>query len=131
MRKGSCTTIRGPQAFPYFLLESDFGNHPSYIEVIHAPTGCLVAQVTGMSPSFSLSKLTPWLSALPLTSVWGLWGGGCRLCNGKHAGKVFCSCTCQALGLLVNAPKSQGEYTAVKYSSVSGLSSDLPLGFGH
>lgn len=45
--------------FPYFLLESDFGNHPSYIEVIHALTGCPVTQVTGMNSSFSLSKLTP------------------------------------------------------------------------
>lgn len=33
---------------------------------------------------------------------------GCRLCNRKHEGKVFCSCTFQALGLLVNAPESQG-----------------------
>lgn len=51
---------------------------------------------------------------------------GCRLCNGKQEGKVFCSGTSQALGSLVSAPGSQGEYTAVKHGGVSGLSSDLP-----
>lgn len=48
-----------PLYSPTFSVESDFGNHPSYLEVIHAPTGCLVTQVTGMNHSFSLSKLTP------------------------------------------------------------------------
>lgn len=127
MWKGSCTTIRGLQAFvfPYFLrwvwLWKSSKLHRSY----PWPTGYLVTQVTGMNRSFSLSKLTPWLSTLSLTLV------GCRLCNGKQEGKVFCSCTSQALGSLVNAPGSQGEYTAVKYGSVSGLTSDLPRGSGH
>lgn len=134
MRKGSCTTICGLQAFvfPYFLLESDFGNHPSYLEVIYAPTGCLVAQVTGMNCSFSLSKLTPWLSTLPLTLVWGLWWAADFA---TESTKAKCSAAAPPrpyLGLLVNAPESQGRVIhSCEIRSVSGLSSDLPHGSGH
>lgn len=65
MGKGSyTTTIRGLQTFvfPYFLrrvwLWKSSKLHRSY----PWPTGYLVTQVTGMNRSFSLSKLTPWLS---------------------------------------------------------------------
>lgn len=84
MGKGSyTTTIRGLQTFvfPYFLrrvwLWKSSKLHRSY----PWPTGYLVTQVTGMNHSFSLSKLTPWLSTLSLTLV------GCRLCNGKQEGE--------------------------------------------